>query len=43
MGSYAHVAILTNDLIDEDSELYQKAKESINNAQDILKIWKRRI
>ena len=42
MGSYAHVAILTNDLIDEDSELYQKAKKAfINNAQDILKIWEK--
>lgn len=40
MGSYAHVSILTNDLINEDSELYQKTKDSfIKNAEDILEIW----
>lgn len=40
MGSYAHVAILTNPLIEEDSELYQKTKNAfITNAQDILNIW----
>lgn len=42
MGSYAHVAILTNPLIEEDTELYQKTKNAfINNAQSILKIWEK--
>ncbi|TYQ18206.1 UNVERIFIED_CONTAM: dockerin type I repeat protein [Acetivibrio alkalicellulosi] len=40
MGSYALVALLTTDFIDQDSDLYKRAKNRfIADAQSILRVW----
>ncbi|MDQ2086156.1 glycoside hydrolase family 9 protein [Herbivorax sp. ANBcel31] len=40
MGSYALVALLTTDHIDEESDLYQAAKDRfIDDAQGVLEVW----